>query len=115
MKTYLKESRYVTALCVWVPDVFSLIEGCRYDGCYPASEVESHKIERLADGTAGPTDHVVRLVRAARTDGPPTRDRWRSFGAYVLDVRHPQDTPPTDVELAVAVDVHVHVPRGVRR
>lgn len=47
MKKYLKESRYVTAVCVWVPNAIALIEGCRYDSCYPATESESHKIERL--------------------------------------------------------------------
>jgi len=100
-KPYLKESRYVTALCVWVPNAFALIEGCRYDSCYPASEAESHKIERLSkDPGDDDANHIIRLVRVARTDAPPALDRWRSFGAYVLDVRHPQETPLTDRDLS---------------
>jgi hypothetical protein len=96
-KSHLKESRYVSAVAVWVPNVHALIEGCRYDSCYIESETEAHKVNHMIDHGSG---GVVRLTRVARTDAPPTIDRWRSFGAYVLDVRHPQETLPTNAELS---------------
>lgn len=108
-KPYLKESRYVTALCVWVPNAIALIEMCRYDSCYPASEAESYKVERLINHKAKPVDHIVRLVRVARGDGPPTLGRWRSFHSYVLDVRHPQETSLTDAELADLAKINVEI------
>jgi hypothetical protein len=99
---YRKEPRYVTQIAVWVPDATALIEGCRYDSCYPASEAESHKIGRLANYAAEPGDHVVLLTRVARTDAPPTLARRRSFGAAVLRQWHPEDSPPTQAELEAA-------------
>lgn len=110
-KPYLKESRYVTALCVWVPNVDALLGGMQYDSCYPASGIESNKICRLADGSAEPAGHIIRLTRAARTDMPPTVDRWRSFASFVLDVRHPHDSSLTDAELANLATIN----HGIRR
>lgn len=105
-KPFRRESRYVSKLCVWVPDATALIEGMRYDSCYPDSEAESYKISRLASHSATAAEHVVRLTRVARTDAPPTLDRWRSFGAFVLDVRHPDDSPITDADLAHLVAIN---------
>lgn len=103
-KPYLKESRYITALCVWVSSAEALIDCMRYDSCYPASEAESSKIGALISEDSGgrrdQANHIIRLIRVARTELPPTLDRWRSFCCYVLDVRHPQDSPLTDAELA---------------
>lgn len=113
-KPYLKETRYVTALCVWVPDAMALIEGCRYDSCYPAHETESAKIERLMSRRAEPADHIIRLIRTSRSDGPPTIGRWRSFSSFVLDVRHPQDTPPDDAALANLVQINVDIHKASR-
>ena len=103
-KSHMKEYRYVSAVAVWVPSVHSLIEGCRYDSCYVESETEAHKVNHMIDLNSG---GVVRLTRVARTDAPPTIDRWRSFGAYVLDVRHPQETPLTDAELSHLADLNM--------
>lgn len=100
-KPHMKESRYISSVAVWVPNVHALIEGCRYDSCYVESETEAHKVNRMIDSGAG---GVIRLVRVARTDAPPTVDRWQSFGAYVLDVRHPQEAPLTDAELSHLAD-----------
>lgn len=111
-KPYLKESRYVTALCVWVPDAIALIKMCQHDSCYPASEAEVYKVERLINQTAAPVDHIIRLVRAARGEGPPTLGRWRSFAAYVLDVRHPQEMPLTDAELAHLAKINLDLGGG---
>lgn len=114
-KPHMKESRYVSAVAVWVPSVHALIEGCRYDSCYVESETEAHKVNHMIDVNGG---GVVRLTRVARTDAPPTIDRWRSFGAYVLDVRHPQQTPLTDAELSHLADLNMITnplaPRGNR-
>lgn len=79
---------------VWVPDAIALLEGCRYDSCYPASEADSHKIQAIIAGRAEPDDHIITLTRAARTDGPPTVARWQSFGAEVLHQWHPEQSPP---------------------
>jgi hypothetical protein len=108
-KPYLKEPRYVTALCVWVPDAWSLIDCMRYDNCYPESGAESFKIERLIHRSDDVLHHIIRLVRVSRTELPPTLDRWRSFGAFVLDVRHPEDTPPTNDELANLVKINQEI------
>jgi hypothetical protein len=99
-KPYLRETRYVTALVVHVPRAEALIEGMRYDNCYPASEVEAHKIARMISGSDSAADHVIRLYRVARTDLPPTEARWQSFACTILDVRHPEATPITDEELS---------------
>lgn len=100
-KTYRREPRYVTKLAVWVPNAIALIEGCRYDACYPDSEVESHKIERLMGHStpAEASDHIILLTRVARTDAPPTYERWRSFASHVLRVWHPDESPPTTADL----------------
>lgn len=103
-KSHMKEYRYVSAVAVWVPSVYALLEGCRYDSCYIELETEVHKVNELHDRRGG---GVVRLTRVARTDAPPTIDRWRSFGAYVLDVRHPQETPLTDAELSHLADLNM--------
>lgn len=113
-KPYLKDTRYVTALCVWTGSAPALIECMRYDSCYPASEVEANKIQRLINNSAEPADHVIRLIRVARTDMPPTIDRWRSFGSLVLDVRHPEDSPLTDAELANLVKINHEIAPGKR-
>ena len=70
-KPYLKESRYVTALCVWASSAAALIECMRYDTCYPESEVEANKIQRLINHSAEPADHIIRLIRVARTETHP--------------------------------------------
>lgn len=103
-KSYLKESRYVSAVSVWVPNIYALLDGCRYDSCYAESEAEVHKVNRMIDSGGG---GIVRLVRVARTDAPPSLDRWRSFGAYVLDVRHPQESPLTDAELSHLANINL--------
>lgn len=98
-KACRKEPRYVSKLAVWVPDAISMIEMCRYDSCYPDSEADSYKVQALIANRAKPEDHVIFLTRAARGDGPPTLRRWQSFGAKVLSVWHPDDSPPTIEDL----------------
>lgn len=112
-KLHRREPRFVTQLAVWVPDAMALIEGCRYDSCYPSSEVESHKIERLMGRSvsAAPSDHIVILTRVARTDGPPTFARWQSFASKVLRQWHPEETPPSMDELRM-VCLHEGMPLG---
>lgn len=80
-RPHMKESRYVSAVVVWVPNVRALIDGCRYDSCYVESETAAHKVNHMIDVNAG---GVVRLVRVARTDASSTIDRWRSFGRMTL-------------------------------
>lgn len=59
----------------------------RYDHCFPATEDESRKLERVANGdVSDPADHVVRFLRRALNPGPPTTARWQSFGCEVLGV-----------------------------
>lgn len=71
----------------------------RYDSCYPASESESWKIERLMSNRAEPADHYIRLMRVALNSNGPTVERWASFDCLVLDVRSPREAPPTDADL----------------
>jgi hypothetical protein len=88
-----RETRFVSLLTVYVPDAQALIDMMRYDSCYPASELESHKICALLGGRACPVDHIVRLVRVAHNDLPATEGRWRSFACRVLDERSPDGEP----------------------
>src|SRR5262249_29904976 len=103
-------------MAVWVPNAIALIEGCRYDTCFPESEVESHKIERLMGHStpAEASDHIILLTRVARTDAPPTVERWRSFASHVLRVWHPEESPPTATDLQMALQ-HVESEYRSRR
>lgn len=100
-KKAYKETRYVTRIYVWASSPVGVFEGCRYDSCYPNSEADSHKLEALINHhRQTPEDHFICLSRAARIPGPPTIDRWRSFNCRVLMVQHPDESPPTQAELA---------------
>lgn len=98
MKRSKRETRYVSILVVQVPSVEALIDNMRYDHCCPATEVESHKIERLINGTATSVDHVIRLFRFASGDVPATVGRWRSFNCRVLDERSTAEEQLTEAE-----------------
>jgi hypothetical protein len=98
VKKRKRESRYVSILVVHAHDVQSLIEVMRYDRCCPATEVESHKINRIASHASEPADHVIRLLRFAAADNPPTIGRWESFGCTVLDERSTEDVQLTGAE-----------------
>lgn len=56
----------------------------RYDNLVPASEEDSYKLGRVADGSASPEDRIVKFRRFAMVPGEPTTDRYRGFGAMVL-------------------------------
>lgn len=55
----------------------------RYDGCYPASEDESGRIERTREPGAHGMQFVV-LQQDADHGAPWNGDRWRSFGWRLL-------------------------------
>lgn len=56
----------------------------RYDNCVPATEIEAHKLERVANGTEVIGDRTVEFRRFSMNDAPPTVDRWKSFGCQVV-------------------------------
>jgi hypothetical protein len=95
VKKFKKDTRYVSVLTVHVSSAEALIDMMRYDSCFPASEADSHKIERLMRHDADADDHIVRLKRVDCTDGEPTIGRWRSFNCTVLDWRNPDSSPLT--------------------
>ncbi len=102
MKRHHRESRYMSRVTVHVHDLYALMDMCRYDRCYPESEAESQKIQNIARHEVKPGDplgYVVRLIRCAPTNDPPTDGRWRSFGCRVLDYRSTQEPAITDREL----------------
>jgi hypothetical protein len=94
LKLQRKETRYLSTLVVYVPDVAALIDMLRYDRCCQATEDESRKLWRLLGERCGGCeatldDHVIRLSRFAAVDKPATEGRWHSYGCRVLDERSP--------------------------
>ncbi len=102
-----EETRYISVLYVWIPDVESLLDMLRYDACYPATEADYYKLHRLIYESENGDDHIIKLIRAAKTDRPADTQRWRSFGCLVLTERHPAGDQPTAFELAGLVKVAV--------
>jgi len=85
-----KETQYVQRVTVLLPK-----EGCewldmlRYDRCFPATEVESGKLKRLAGGFASEADRKVEFIRVTGAPSQPTEGRWESFGCTVLYFSEP--------------------------
>jgi len=110
-----RETRYVSVVTMHVPSAAALVDMMRYDCCYPRSEDESRKIWALIAAPINktkPSDHVVRLVRAAREPLVATALRWASFGCKVLGENHPDEEPMTDEEALALVGVK---PEGRKR
>lgn len=107
MKYSKRQSRVVRTIVVWVPTVHALIDMLRYDSCFPSSEVESLKIQKLLRGDATPGDHVLRLTSAALGSTAPSHERWESFGCHVLDYRSPDEEPITEAEVGALARVLV--------
>ncbi len=81
-----EETRYICKFTVRVSGIAGVIDMMRYDLCYPASEEESRKLERIANDTASGEDRFVDFIRAGRNDRGPTVRRWASFNCKVLEV-----------------------------
>ena len=81
-----EETRYISTFTVRISGITGVIDMMRYDSCYPATEVESRKLERVANGTDKAEDHFVTFIRAGRNDSGPTVRRWASFNCKVLEV-----------------------------
>ncbi len=84
--TMQEETRYISTFTVRVSGFAGVIDMMRYDSCYPATEVESRKLERISSGSDKAEDHVVTFIRAGRNDSGPTIRRWASFNCKVLEV-----------------------------
>jgi hypothetical protein len=80
-----KETRYISTFRVRVSGIQSVIDMMRYDSCYPASEIESRKLIRIANGSAKEEDRIVSFTRAGRGDSGPTVRRWNSFNCEILE------------------------------
>jgi hypothetical protein len=92
-KHYKKEPRYISIITVRCSSTRAVLDMMRYDSCFPATEDDSRKLERLIDAPHGhpgaPDDfNVIKFIRCGRNDGV-TDDRWASFGCTVLDVKAP--------------------------
>ena len=81
-----EETRYISKFTVRVSGIAGVIDMMRYDLCYPATEEESGKLERIVDGTASGEDRFVDFIRAGRNESGPTVRRWASFNCKVLEV-----------------------------
>ncbi len=56
------------------------IDMLRYDGCVPFKQTDANAIMREGE------ERVIELKRYCVNDGPPTVDRWHSFGWTVVSV-----------------------------
>lgn len=99
-KQHRSEKRFVTYLLVRASSATGLIDMMRYDSCFPATEEDSRKIERLINNVDQKEDRILQLICAGRNDMTPTKDRWKSFCCTVLDVRHPDAGFWTQDEIA---------------
>jgi hypothetical protein len=60
------------------------VDMLRYDGCFPASEIEAGKIERALDGSnIGLWRVTLKRYIFDTKSQLPTFDRWKSFQATV--------------------------------
>lgn len=65
------------------------IDMLRYDGAYPASEREAHKISNTfyaEGGTSEPKPEELQIEVVGTFNGAPQDARWRSFGWHVTHV-----------------------------
>ena len=81
-----KETRYISKLTVRVSGIGGVIDMMRYDSCYPATEEDSRKLERIANHTDSGEDRFVDFIRAGRNKLGPTVRRWASFNCKVLEI-----------------------------
>jgi hypothetical protein len=81
----------------------------RYESCVPASDDDVHKLERLASLTSSADDHLLTFVRFSRNPGPPTVERWRSFGSDVKAWRDGKDGMPVNRKQKAARMFVTHV------
>lgn len=94
-----RQNRFVSLMSVHAASAHAVIDVMQRDGCCPAYEAESAKIERLMGGDANPEDHFVRLLRYAASDDPPDEATWRTLGCEILDERNLDMAGPSDAEL----------------
>ena len=67
------------------------IDMLRYDGCFPAYEIESRLIAMQADaGEDFFEQRTVTLCKVTERVWEPTTSRWRSYGWDVVDVPEPE-------------------------
>lgn len=111
-----RQNRFVSLMSVHAASAHAVIDVMQRDGCCPAYEAESAKIERLMGGDANPEDHFVRLLRYAATDDPPDEATWRTLGCEILDERNLDMAGPSDAELTHLASIPSDVRnQGARR
>jgi hypothetical protein len=59
----------------------------RYDNCVPATEADSHKLDRLSDGSRDPEDRTITFKMFDIPGRGPTEARWQSYGCKVIEVK----------------------------
>ena len=84
MASVRKEQRYIIEFKVRVSGIGGVLDMMRYDQCYPASQRDSAKLERIASHNDSAEDHVVTFIKSGQAPRIDVQ-RWASFNCQVLD------------------------------